>query len=74
MTESTVQTPALAWLENVGWCLAHGPDIAPHTAAAGRADLSEVVLAKRLSDTLLSKLIPGELRLKDAERIVGVAT
>ena len=28
-TESTVEDAALAWLESIGWQVAHGPDIAP---------------------------------------------
>ena len=28
-TESIVEQAALAWLEGLGWKIAHGPDIAP---------------------------------------------
>ena len=28
-TESVVEQAALAWLEAIGWRVAHGPDIAP---------------------------------------------
>ena len=51
-TESEVEDAALAWLGNLGWQIAHGPDIAPDTLYAERADYSEVVLAKRLRDSL----------------------
>jgi hypothetical protein len=27
LTESTVEQAALAWLESLGWRVAHGPDI-----------------------------------------------
>ena len=30
-SESTVEDAALAWLEAVGWPIAHGPDLAPDT-------------------------------------------
>jgi len=30
-TESTVEDAALAWLEGIGWRVAHGPDVAPDT-------------------------------------------
>lgn len=30
-TESVVEQAALAWLENAGWQVVHGPDIAPDT-------------------------------------------
>jgi|SRR5579884_2961260 len=53
-SESTVEDAALAWLEGIGWRIAHGPDIAPGMPAAERADYSEVVLAQRLRDALVS--------------------
>ena len=33
-TESIVEDAALAWLESLGWSVAHGPDIAPGELAA----------------------------------------
>ena len=51
-TESDVEEAALAWLENTGWRIAHGPDIAPDMPAAERRDYGEVVLAQRLRDAL----------------------
>lgn len=47
-TESTVEEAALAWLEAIGWRIAHGPDIAPDMPAAERASYSEVLLSQRL--------------------------
>jgi len=35
-TESVVEDAALAWLEAIGWPVAHGPDIAPDMPAAER--------------------------------------
>ena len=29
LTEATVEEAALDWLKNLGWTIAHGPDIAP---------------------------------------------
>jgi type I restriction enzyme, R subunit len=68
-TESTVEAAALAWLEDVGWQIAHGPDIAPDTLAAERRDYGEVVLAERLRDALarLNPDLPPEA-LEDAFR------
>jgi type I restriction enzyme, R subunit len=43
-SESVVEDAALAWLEAMGWRVAHGPDIAPDMLAAERHDYSEVVL------------------------------
>lgn len=69
-TESTVEQAALAWLESLGWPVAHGPDVAPDMPAAERFNYSEVVLAHRLRDALLPKLVSGELRVKEAERFL----
>ena len=52
LTESTVEEAALAWLEGLGWNVAHGPDIAPDTTGAERAGYGEVVLERRLHDAL----------------------
>lgn len=35
-TESVVEKAALAWLEAIGWRIAHGPDIAPDMPAPER--------------------------------------
>ena len=69
VTESVVEQAALAWLENVGWQVAHGPDIAPDMPLAERADYGEVVLAQRLRDALvrLNPELPAEA-LEDAFR------
>lgn len=72
-TESVVEEAALAWLESVGWRVLHGAEIAPGEPAAERDDYGEVVLAQRLRDALLPKLISGEPRVKDAERFIGGA-
>lgn len=69
VTESVVEQAALAWLEAIGWRIAHGPDIAPDTLLAERRDYSEVVLAQRLRDALarLNPDLPAEA-LEDAFR------
>ncbi len=69
LTESTVEAAALAWLESIGWRIAHGPDIAPDMPAAERRDYGEVVLEQRLRDALarLNPDLPGEA-LEDAFR------
>jgi type I restriction enzyme R subunit len=61
-TESVVEQAALAWLEAIGWQVAHGPDIAPDMPAAERRDYGEVVLAQRLRDALarLNSQLPAE--------------
>ena len=68
-SESTVEQAALAWLESLGWSVAHGPDIAPDTTGAERADYGEVLLARRLRDALarLNPELPAAA-LEDAFR------
>ena len=69
VSESIVEAATLDWLEGLGWRIAHGPDIAPHSASAERADYTEVVLERRLRDALdrLNPDLPAEA-LDDAVR------
>ena len=52
ITEAEVEQAALDWLSALGWQVAHGPDIAPDTPGAERADYGEVVLGRVLRDAL----------------------
>ena len=52
ITEAVVEEAALAWLTDLGWGVEHGPDIAPDTPNAERADYGQVVLERRLRDAL----------------------
>ena len=52
ITEADVEQAALDWLRGLGWQAAHGPDIAPDTPNAERDDYGQVVLERRLRDTL----------------------
>jgi len=80
LTESDIEDAALAWLEGLGWQVLNGPEIAPGEAAAERADYGQVILEDRLrtaitrinGDTMLSKLISGELSVKKAELFMEV--
>ena len=69
VTESVVEQAALAWLESVGWQIAHGPDVGPDMPRAERRDYGEVVLIQRLRDALarLNPDLPAEA-LEDASR------
>ena len=51
-TESVVEDAALGWLKSLGWSIVHGPDIAPDTLNAERADYGQVVLEQRLRHSL----------------------
>ena len=52
ITEADVEEAALAWLADLGWMVAHGPDIAPDTPNAERDEYDQVVLERRLRDAL----------------------
>ncbi|MDH4246197.1 MAG: type I restriction endonuclease subunit R [Deltaproteobacteria bacterium] len=51
-TESTVEEAALAWFQELGFDVLHGPDIDPDSAAPERASYGDVVLRGRLLDAL----------------------
>jgi type I restriction enzyme R subunit len=48
MTESVLETIVLEFLEEGGWALVHGPEIAPGELASERTDYRDVVLVGRL--------------------------
>ncbi len=52
LTEADVEQAALDWLAALGWQVAHGPDIAPGTPNAERTDYGQVVLERRVPDSL----------------------
>ncbi|WP_419841127.1 type I restriction endonuclease subunit R [Candidatus Poriferisodalis sp.] len=67
--EADVEEAALAWLADVGWQRANGPDIGPDAVSPERADYSAVLLDERLRDALaqLNPAVPLEA-LEDAVR------
>jgi type I restriction enzyme R subunit len=69
LTESTVESAALAWLSELGWQVKHGSEIAPDGLFAERQDYGQVVLNQRLRDALarLNPDLPPEA-LQDAFR------
>ena len=69
LSESTVEAAALDWLGSLGWTVLYGPDIAPDTPGAERADYGEVVLHGHLRSALarLNPALPDEA-LDDALR------
>ena len=69
ITEADVEDAALAWLAGLDWQVAHGPDLAPDTPGAERADYGQVVLERRLRDALdeLNPTLPADA-LDDAFR------
>ncbi len=68
-TESVVEQAALAWLEALGYGIAHGPEIGCGQPGAEREDWSQVVLEGRLRDALhrLNPKVPASA-IEDAFR------
>jgi len=52
LAEFTVEEPAVNWLDQLGWHVAHGPDMAPDTLTAERWDYGQVDREGRLRDAM----------------------
>ena len=52
ISEADLEETCLGWFEELGWSRIHGPDIAPDSPDAERADCSEVILKERLRSAL----------------------
>ncbi len=52
ITESIVEEAALTCLENLGWIVKHGPEIAPGELASERTEFGQVILTQRLRAAL----------------------
>ena len=73
-TESEVEDAVLAWLAWLGWTVLHGPDIASTSPRPSGATTVRSCWRSGLRDALLPRLISGEIRVKDAERIAAGVT
>jgi len=63
LSEST-----LAWLEILGYGVKSGPNIASGEPQAERENYHKTVLKQRLSSTLLSKFIVGQIHIGEENR------
>jgi len=72
-TESIVEDAALSWLDELGYAVAHGPEIAPDCLTAERAEFSEVILTERFRSALwrLNPNVPSEA-IEEAFRKVTI--
>jgi type I restriction enzyme R subunit len=52
VAESHVEEACLDWLQELGWQVAYGPDVEPEKLAAERDGFDEVVLGRRLRQSL----------------------
>jgi len=50
--ESHVEEAALAWLEELGYATAAGPDLGPDGVTSERVSYGDVILAERLKDAI----------------------
>ena len=58
LSEDVVEQVALAWLESLNWRVLYGPDIAPEASHFERDDYGQVVIERRLRNTL-AQINPG---------------
>jgi len=60
-----VEDAALAWLEALGWAVAHGPEITPEMIGAECTNYGQVILQQRLRDALatFNPALPSEARV-----------
>ena len=76
INESIVEDAALGWLRELGYTVAHGPDLAPGEPGAERASFGEVVLVGRLRDAIarLNPGLPPEVQEEALRKVLRVAT
>lgn len=75
VSESTVEDAALTWFGELGYTLAHGPDLAPGEPAAEREGFGDVVLVGRLREAIrrLNPAIPEDAREDALRKVLRVA-
>jgi type I restriction enzyme R subunit len=76
LTEALIESAALEWFQELGYSLAHGPQMAPGEPAAERDSFGEVVLVGRLREALrqLNPTLPEEAREEALRKVLRVAT
>ncbi len=74
--EDHVEEAALEWLGELGWTIAHGPDVSPDSPQPLRAAYQDVVLIDRLRDAVgrLNPSIPADTREEAIRRILASET
>ena len=75
LNESIVENAALQWFGELGYTLAHGPDLAPGEPGAERDGFGDVVLVERLRNAIrrLNSSIPEEAREDALRKVLRVA-
>ncbi|MCY4569072.1 MAG: type I restriction endonuclease subunit R, partial [Candidatus Poribacteria bacterium] len=70
--ESDIEEASLNWFAGLGYTVLHGPDIAPDTSDAERATYKEVILSRRLRDTVahLNPTIPPDAQEEAIRKVL----
>jgi len=76
MDERDVELACLSWFQDIGYGLAHGPQLAPGEPAAERGSFADVVLVGRLQAAIarLNPSIPRDAQLEALNKVLRVAT
>ena len=76
IAESHVEEACLGWLQELGWQVAYGPDVEPEKLAAERDGFDEVVLKRRLRESLrrLNPELPASALDDAAKKVLVVET
>ena len=76
MDERDVELASLSWFQEIGYALAHGPQLAPGEPAAERESFADVVLVGRLQAAIarLNPSMPREAQLEALHKVLRVAT
>ena len=76
LNESVVEDAALGWFGELGYAIAHGPEIAPGEPKAERDSLGDVVLVGRLRAAInqLNPKMPEEAREDALRKVLRVAS
>ncbi|MBO82395.1 MAG: DEAD/DEAH box helicase [Citromicrobium sp.] len=74
--EDHVEEAALEWLEELGWTIAHGPNVSPDSPQPLRAAYQDVVLLDRLGEAVqrLNPAIPADTREEAIRRVLASET
>ncbi|MCV0382583.1 MAG: type I restriction endonuclease subunit R [Erythrobacter sp.] len=74
--EDHVEEAALEWLGELGWTIAHGPDVSPDSAQPLRDAYRDVLLLERLCDAVarLNPSIPATTREEAIRRLLASET
>ena len=76
VVESTVEDATLSWFEELGYTVLHGPDIAPGEMFAERTSYGDVILEKRLRESLarINPQVPAEAIDETVRRVTHPET